>query len=287
MANLKALQRVAKEDNDADGQMPVYLTSVRSGAPVFYTHIHDLGCLYLTNGKLQELFGLTRLTPCGGAIAIVSLKLLDCREVTLHIPAPQIRSTMSPPSFHPTVFFWTVPFSSGEGPRTGSSCINPALLCVPTEDPAAETTVARVQLPVESQPQLSTYEVSIARCFKIRTNVSQVRLHGTEIGGHATIQRTDPGWQDSGSRNVNCRKVRVVCTNCDRSFGRAQELARHRKDKHERPRNCLFCGFKWTRPSNIKAHLFAKHSENFTAEYLVMIRALRGRMMVAFLDAFN
>ena len=83
------------------------------------------------------------------------------------------------------------------------------------------------------------------------------------------------------------RKVRAVCTDCSKGFGRAQELARHRKDVHERPRNCLFCGFKWTRPSNIKAHLFAKHGEKFTAEHRVTIQALRGRMIVAFLDAYN
>ena len=85
--------------------------------------------------------------------------------------------------------------------------------------------------------------------------------------------------------NGNVR--RAVCTDCNIGFGRVQELARHRKDVHERRRICLFCDFKWTRPSNIKAHLFAKHSENFTAENLVTIQALRGRMIVAFLDEYN
>jgi DNA-directed RNA polymerase subunit RPC12/RpoP len=99
-----------------------------------------------------------------------------------------------------------------------------------------------------------------------------------------TIQRTHK--QDRGGHNMN-RKVRAVCANCNKGFGRAQELARHRKDVHERPRNCPFCGFKWTRPSNIKAHLFAKHSKKFSAENLVAIQALRGRMIVAFLDAYN
>ena len=119
--------------------------------------------------------------------------------------------------------------------------------------------------------------------FMIRTNVLQARPHGAGLGGHVAIQRTH--WQNR-SYNVN-RKVRPICANCDKSFGRTQELARHRKDVHERPRNCLFCDFKWTRPSNIKTHLLAKHGKEFTAGNLVTIQALRGRMIVAFLDAYN
>ena len=53
-------------------------------------------------------------------------------------------------------------YFSGEGLRTGDPCIDPAVLYVPTVDPTLET-VARVQLPVVPRPQLSTYEVSIAR----------------------------------------------------------------------------------------------------------------------------
>ncbi|KAF8496856.1 hypothetical protein F5888DRAFT_370531 [Russula emetica] len=177
---------------------------------------------------------------------------------------------MSSSFSNPTEIFWAMmACSSGEGLLTGDPCINPALLCVPTEDPTIETTVPSVQLPVGPQPQLSTYEA---------------RTHGTGPEGHVTIQRTH--WQDRGSRNMNC-KVRTVCTDCNKGFGRAQELARHRKDVHGQRRHCLFCGFKWTRPSNIKAHLFTKHSEKFTAEQLVTIQALRGRMVVAFIDAYN
>ena len=67
--------------------------------------------------------------------------------------------------FDPTEFFWAMTCSSAEGLRAGDPCIDPALHCVlvPTGDPTLETTVARVQLPVGPQPQLSTYEVSIAR----------------------------------------------------------------------------------------------------------------------------
>ncbi len=175
---------------------------------------------------------------------------------------------------------------SWEGLRAGDPCINPALLCAPTGGPTLEATVACVQSPVAQghQPQLSTYEVSIARFFFIRTKVFQARPHGSGLEGHVNTQRTR--LQGRGSHNMN-PKVRTVCTVCGESFGRAQELARHRKDVHERPRRCLFCGFKWTRPYNIKAHLVAKHSEKFTAELLATFQALRGRLIVAFLDAYN
>ncbi len=175
---------------------------------------------------------------------------------------------------------------SREGLRAGDPCISPALLCSPTADLTLETTVTCVQLSVghQPQPQLSTNEVSIAGFFMIRTKLSQARPHGSGLEGHVTTQRTR--LQDRGSRDMN-RKVRTVCTDCDKFFGRAQELARHRKDVHERPRYCLFCSFKWTRPNNIKAHLVANHSEKFTAELLVTFRALRGRLIVAFLDAYN
>lgn len=66
-----------------------------------------------------------------------------------------------------TEYFWSVPCSGGEGMSAGDPCINPALLSVLTEDPALETTVAYVQLPVWPQPQLPTYEVSIVMFFMI------------------------------------------------------------------------------------------------------------------------
>lgn len=59
-------------------------------------------------------------------------------------------------------FFWDMAYSSRDGLGAGDPHIDPALLCVPTEGPTLETTVARVHLPVGPQPQLSTYEVSIA-----------------------------------------------------------------------------------------------------------------------------
>lgn len=49
----------------------------------------------------------------------------------------------------------------------------------------------------------------------------------------------------------------------------------------------MFCGFRWTRPINIKTHLLAKHRGKFNAEILITIQALRGRMIVAFLDGYD
>ena len=209
---------------------------------------------------------------------------------------------MSSSFSNPTEIFSVVACSSGEGSlTTGYLCINPALLCVPTGDLDSETTVARAaaQSPVGPQPQLATYDVSTARIFMFCTDVSQPHPHGVGLGlgGHVAIQHTHrqdrcrrPG-PNHGSRNLNmnCKKRRTAfqCTDCKKGFKRSQELSRHRKDVHEPPRNCLFCVFKWSRPSNIKAHLLAKHSEKFTAEHLVTFQALCGRMIVAFLDAYN
>jgi len=89
-----------------------------------------------------------------------------------------------------------------------------------------------------------------------------------------------------GSHRMSNR-VRPVCTICNESFGRVQELIRHQKDRHEERRQCLFCHkFKWTRPIRVKAHLIAKHKENFTAERLDELKNLRGQSIVAFLERY-
>jgi hypothetical protein len=208
-----------------------------------------------------------------------------------------------------TDFPWEV---GREGLYSGDPRINSALFCVPAGDSISEATVADRQgmaafhhgdeleafsgsplqfhhvraemgaftscVRLGPQPNLQTYRVSVARFPVIRVQIiaSQARPFGV-LEEHVTIQDT---------RKVN-RKAQSVCTDCNKGFGRAQELARHRKDVHEQRRHCLFCDFKWTRPSNIKAHLLTEHGEKFTAELLVMIQALRGRLIVAFLDAYN
>ena len=129
------------------------------------------------------------------------------------------------------------------------------------------------------------YEVSISRLpmIRVQINVPQapIRPHGT-AGGHAILQ--DP--QVRGSVSTN-RRLRPTCTDCNRDFSRVQEYKRHLKDVHEPRRQCPFCDFEWTRPNNIKVHLLAKHREKFTAELLVTIQAMRGQMIVSFLDRYN
>ena len=136
--------------------------------------------------------------------------------------------------------------------------------------------------PVRTSTQLADLrgncrQVSLIR---VQTNIPQARPH--DAGGHETIQ----GTQNRSNGNMS-RRVRAICIDCNKGFGRAQELARHRKDAHEQPRRCLFCGFKWTRPNSIKVHLLAKHRGKFTAELLITIQALRGRMIIAFLDGYD
>jgi hypothetical protein len=210
----------------------------------------------------------------------------------------------------PADFLWAVDM---EGLYSGDPRINSALFCVPAGDSISEATAADKQgmvtfhhgdgleassksplhfhhvraemgafttciQPVpQLEPNLPTYRVSVARFPMIRVQIVAPQARPFGAGENATIQDT---------RKMN-RKAQNVCTDCNKGFKRAQELARHRKDVHEQRRHCLFCGFKWTRPSNIKAHLLTKHSENFTADLLVTIQALRGRLIVAFLDAYN
>jgi hypothetical protein len=223
-------------------------------------------------------------------------------------PAEMISSFSEPANF-----LWAAGGLS-EGLCSGDPRINSVLLCVPTGDSIFEATVAdldkqgetafyhgdeassplhfhRVSATAETgaftaciypgpQPNLPTYRVSVTRCPMIQVQIIASQVQPSGVGEH--VQDTE----DGDIRNMK-RKALTVCTDCNKGFGRAQELTRHRKDVHEQRRRCLFCGFKWTRPSNIKAHLFAKHSEKFTVKHLVAMQALRGRMIIAFLDAYN
>jgi hypothetical protein len=56
------------------------------------------------------------------------------------------------------------------------------------------------------------------------------------------------------------------------------------KDKHDPPRQCPFCDFKWTRPDKIKAHIVADHQEKLSAEMLNYVEPLCGRQVVEFVD---
>ncbi|KAH9992831.1 hypothetical protein BJV77DRAFT_1150017 [Russula vinacea] len=189
---------------------------------------------------------------------------------------------------------WAVPFSRDEGLCTDGLCIDPALLCAPTGDSILEATTGdnqgRTVLHHSYDAFLSSHfhhpraeREAFLACFQVAPQPSLptygVQPHGA--GGRVVGQDIRCG------SDKTSRRARMVCTVCNRGFGRAQELARHRKDVHEQSRRCLFCGFKWTRPSNIKAHLLDRHRGKFTAELLVTIQALRGQMIVAFLDEYD
>jgi hypothetical protein len=212
-------------------------------------------------------------------------------------------------SSDPTESFLVLPCPGREVLYVGIPYINPALPCAPTADSSLEATVRDKQgrttfyhsdeasllvpsahfrhscVQLGPQPHLPNYEVSAARFPMVLghgsesklglTNVPQARPH--EAGGHVTTHASQD--RDGGSRNMNHRAARAwaVCTDCNRRFGLAQELARrrHRRDVHEQPRYCPFCDFKWTRPNNIKTHLLTRHRGKVTAELLVTIRALR------------
>lgn len=81
--------------------------------------------------------------------------------------------------------------------------------------------------------------------------------------------------------------ARPFCADCNKYFGRVQELKRHLNDVHMPLRGCPFCDVKWTRPDKIKAHLMANHEERFTAGMLEQISALYGRRLVECLDTYN
>jgi len=111
--------------------------------------------------------------------------------------------------------------------------------------------------------------------------VYQAQHHGT--GGNLPAQSvtTDQRSRTSGGR------ARPICVYCDKEFRRVQELKRHLKDIHMPRRGCPFCPFMWTRPGQIKAHLIADHAEQFTAEVLEGIKALCGRRVIEFVDAYD
>jgi hypothetical protein len=254
-------------------------------------------------GLLQACLGRTSQSSCWGAIGVGGLKAHRAEKDHF---ISRTREKMPSSFSEPTESFLEVAAVlrlGGEELRAGGPYIDPALLCAPIDDSTLDAAVLEKQgrttsdhgeddslpsssrhscIQSEPQPNLLSYEVSVARspAIRIQTNVPQARAH--ETGGHVIIQPT----QDCGSRNMN-RRARTICTDCNRGFGRAQELARHRKDVHEQPRYCLFCGFKWTRPISIKTHLLARHRGKFNAELLATIQALRGRMIVAFLDGYD
>ena len=69
-----------------------------------------------------------------------------------------------------------------------------------------------------------------------------------------------------------------LCLNgdCDKKYGRLQELKRHIRDKHKDPPECLFCDTTWTRPEMMRRHLVVQHQDHLTEEERNDILKLRG-----------
>lgn len=59
------------------------------------------------------------------------------------------------------------------------------------------------------------------------------------------------------------------------------------REKHKHQRPCPFCGFMWSRPDKIKAHIMSNHAKRFTAEMLDELAALRGQQVIKFLGGYR
>ncbi|KAI0250571.1 hypothetical protein BJV78DRAFT_554760 [Lactifluus subvellereus] len=70
---------------------------------------------------------------------------------------------------------------------------------------------------------------------------------------------------------------RYRCAECGKQYRRAQELKRHKRDKHEQLRKCPFCRTEWSRPEKIRAHIITDHADHFNEKEHHEIRRLRGR----------
>lgn len=82
-------------------------------------------------------------------------------------------------------------------------------------------------------------------------------------------------------------EARPHCAQCNKVFGRVQELKRHMRDKHMDRGRCPFRLFNWTRPDKIKAHIVTHHAERFTAEILEGVKGLCGQNVIKLVDAYD
>jgi hypothetical protein len=82
-----------------------------------------------------------------------------------------------------------------------------------------------------------------------------------------------------GTENRVTDPKRWPCSHgdCDKSYGRPQEVSRHIRDKHlEITPKCFLCDFKWTRTEKIRKHLLFEHRGRFTVKQRRKIRRCRG-----------
>ena len=69
---------------------------------------------------------------------------------------------------------------------------------------------------------------------------------------------------------------------CDKKYGRLQELKRHIRDTHKTPRKCPFCDTTWTRPETIRGHLVVEHQDHLTED-----ERTSGNLPLTFLHSYE
>jgi|SRR5712675_91253 len=110
-------------------------------------------------------------------------------------------------------------------------------------------------------------------------SMSQFQPHPDQIAD--TPASTGPQWEPEisnpqGARHRGTGSEECPHGNCDKSYGRRQDLKRHIRDRHGiRPR-CPSCGFESTRAERIRRHLITQHRDRFSRKERQDIRRLRG-----------
>lgn len=108
------------------------------------------------------------------------------------------------------------------------------------------------------------------RSADLATNVRVIEAPGAEGGNGGALSR---------------------CETCKKTFGRPQELKRHRKQVHKPQRICPFkpCTYKWKRPYKIRSHIIDVHRSELCPVVFQGVSALRGKPegVVEFVNAYE
>ncbi|KAH8984986.1 hypothetical protein EDB86DRAFT_3084087 [Lactarius hatsudake] len=109
-----------------------------------------------------------------------------------------------------------------------------------------------------------------ARFADLATNVQVIEAPGAGGGNGGALFRCEP---------------------CKKTFGRLQELKRHRNQVHKPQRICPFklCTYKWKRPDKIRAHIIDVHCSELCPVVFKGVSALRGKPkgVVEFVNAYE
>lgn len=125
----------------------------------------------------------------------------------------------------------------------------------------------------EGTPGTSIHPISISplQCRDDQASEAQERIDS----GRRPSTRSP---QSHGAPHIDRASLEWHCGVCrDKKYGRAQDLKRHIRDKHQLPQECPLCRIKWTRPEKIKKHLITYHRGLFTEAIEGEISHLRGQ----------